>query len=244
MKHAAVVLVVDNQDVYDHMAPIIAEEMNTTHVLHRSSEEGALDLIRTHQPLDMVFCDWETAGASFIAALRHDPETHFTPLVVMSDSDRDDIIADAMRAGATDHLAKPFLPKGLVAKIRRVTKNQERRRQRRVRPVGEYRIEASFSAGVAVDLELINISIGGCQTRAPGSLCRAICVYDEVQLTVTHEADTFTCNASVLRLAKDPQAAAPGASLLVTLEFGDLGENSERLVELLDDLREQWQPEE
>lgn len=240
MKHETVVLVVDSQEVFEHMAPIIAEELKTTHILHRDSEEGALEVLRSHQPLDMIFADWEVAGPYFIAAVRNDPETHFTPLIVMSSTDRDDVIADAMRAGASDHMAKPFLPKGLVARIRRITKNQERRRQRRVRPQDAYKVTATIDGLAPLDLAMVDIALGGCQTRAPLSLCRDVCIYQEAELAISHADEVITLAGRVMRMAKDPTSPDPGNTILLAFEFTGVDDSRDELSDLLDHLREQW----
>lgn len=67
-------------------------------------------------------CDW----------LRHDPEDPQVPVVLMSASGDTETRLEALARGADDFLGKPFSPKELVARVKRLlARSQEAREQRR-----------------------------------------------------------------------------------------------------------------
>jgi len=238
MNHEAVVLIVDEKRHFDFMAPIVSRELNTARLIHANSVEEALAFLRSHEPLDLIFTDWNIAGADFTRALRNDPETHHTPLIAMSRSDTDELVAAAMRAGANDHLVKPFLEKALTAAIRRITKNRERRRRRRVRPLDPNTVAVELADG-SEELALVDISIGGCRARAPVALQSRLPIYLHATVDVEHGEDAFRLPGEIIRLSHDPDSEHGGA-VLVTFRFTDLADGGAALSEMLDGLRERW----
>lgn len=67
-------------------------------------------------------CDW----------LRHDPEDPQVPVVLLADANETDLKLEALARGADDVLTKPFSPKELVARVRRLlARSHELRDQRR-----------------------------------------------------------------------------------------------------------------
>ncbi|MBI5169355.1 MAG: response regulator [Candidatus Eisenbacteria bacterium] len=67
-------------------------------------------------------CDW----------LRHDPEDPQVPVVLLADANDGDLKLEALARGADDVLTKPFSPRELVARTKRLlARSQELREQRR-----------------------------------------------------------------------------------------------------------------
>jgi|GEM_PF-2034596 len=241
MKHVTTVLVVDDRATYEMMAPIIAAELDMAEVLHADSEAAALALLHSHQPLDLIFSDWDLAGLPFVRAVREELETHFTPVVVMSAEDRDHIIANAMRAGATDHMAKPFIRKGLINKLHRLTRKLQQRRLRRVEPQDVCHIHATIN-GQRLELELVDISLTGCQTRLTLAESEALRIYQSATIEICRSEGekALQVAAKVLRLAADKSSTASSDRVLLGFEFTDLQGHEAQLNALLDHLRERW----
>ncbi len=239
MSHETAVLIVDDKRHFDFMAPIVSRELHTARLVHADSFEEALLVLRSHEALDLVFTDWSIAGADFARALRNDPETHHTPLIAMSRSDTDALVAAALRAGANDHLVKPFLEKALVAAIRRITKNRERRHRRRVRPVGTNWVGVDLSDREE-RLELVDISLGGCRVRAPEALQAQFPIYRQVTVSLDHAGAPLRLSAEIIRLSHDPEGGPHAGTVMITVRFTDLSEAGDTLKQLLDDLRERW----
>lgn len=60
-------------------------------------------------------------GLQLVALLRRQPGWEKVPVLMLTAKARDNDVARAMEAGATDYLAKPFQPEELLARLRAFT---------------------------------------------------------------------------------------------------------------------------
>lgn len=77
----------------------------------------ALEMLR-EVPYDLVITDWKMPrldGHGLIKAIRHWPERERTPVLVLTGSLPD----EALKAGATDVVTKPFTTDELLVKVQR-----------------------------------------------------------------------------------------------------------------------------
>lgn len=77
----------------------------------------ALEMLR-EVPYDLIITDWKMPrldGHGLIKAIRHWPEREQTPVLVLTGSLPD----EAMQAGATDVVTKPFTTDELLVKVQR-----------------------------------------------------------------------------------------------------------------------------
>lgn len=77
----------------------------------------ALEMLR-EVPYDLIITDWKMPrldGHGLISAIRHWPEREQTPVLVLTGSLPD----EAMQAGATDVVTKPFTTDELLVKVQR-----------------------------------------------------------------------------------------------------------------------------
>ena len=73
-------------------------------------------IIRTEQP-HLVLLDLMLPGDDGIELLRNVPLLADLPVVFISAYDRDEVIAEALEAGAADYIVKPFSPTELTARV-------------------------------------------------------------------------------------------------------------------------------
>ena len=86
-----------------------------------STDNGvqALQLAVAHVP-DLVLLDLVLPGMSgflVLEALRAEPKTRETPVIIVSAKAQDDDIQKARQLGANDYLVKPFTPEGLLRAV-------------------------------------------------------------------------------------------------------------------------------
>ena len=82
-------------------------------------------LIRTGEP-HLVLLDFTLPGTNGITLMGSVPELADLPVIFLSGYNRDETIAEALNAGATDYIVKPFSPTVLVAKVRVALRNVAR----------------------------------------------------------------------------------------------------------------------
>ena len=89
-------------------------------VLKAATGTSALELIGRERP-DLVVLDWTMPGSSGIevlTALRQDPLTASTPVIMLSGKEEEADLAQAASLGAYAFLVKPFSPPQLLNTIR------------------------------------------------------------------------------------------------------------------------------
>ena len=89
-------------------------------VLKAATGPSALELIRRERP-DLVVLDWTMPGSSgieILTALRQDPLTATTPVIMLTGKEEEADRAHAAALGAYAFLVKPFSPPQLLNTIR------------------------------------------------------------------------------------------------------------------------------
>lgn len=241
MKHQVKVLIVESREMFDIMAPVIQAELHPDSIFHCASKAEAMAEIGSHTKYDMIFADWELSGEAFMKAVRTSAENHFSPLVVLATHDENAFIGRVMRCGATDLLMKPFLEKGLVAKIRKVAQGIEHRRHHRVNLPETVAVQAEIRTEDEVrttTMELINISVDGCKAKTESSCVSRI--YDHAALEFTFRDSEFNITANLIRLEADPALAKTGGDhMFASFVFVDVDESlRDKLNQMLDELSE------
>lgn len=87
------------------------------------AEDGAkgLSLFGEATP-DVVITDWNMPnmnGLELVTAIRENNKT--TPIIMVTTEAEKSKVVEAIKAGISDYLIKPFTPEALSAKIRKVT---------------------------------------------------------------------------------------------------------------------------
>jgi PAS domain S-box-containing protein len=120
----------DNSDMRDYIAGLLGGDYE---VLLAADGGAALELARTQAP-DLVLSDVmmpRVDGFGLLRALRADPLTARTPVVLVSARAGEEATVDGLDAGADDYLVKPFSGRELVARVRANVELERVRRSRR-----------------------------------------------------------------------------------------------------------------
>ncbi|MBI4605925.1 MAG: response regulator [Planctomycetes bacterium] len=91
-------------------------------ILEAADGSQALELAREKAP-DLVLVDWMMPGMNGLEVtkrLRADPATAGTPVIMLTARGQSSDRAQALRAGVSAFLAKPFSPLELLETVRRV----------------------------------------------------------------------------------------------------------------------------
>lgn len=128
MKAQRVLVVEDDAEMRAYYGRLFERERAEWEAVIVSDGEQALGVLK-HDPLDMVLLDWRLpgiSGASLVKALRAHPRTRGLPVLMVTAKASESEEVAALEAGADDHLAKPFDEKVLVARLRCLTRRQQR----------------------------------------------------------------------------------------------------------------------
>ncbi len=113
------VLVVDDYALTREMVKSILRQLGFLNVV--SVENGAIALkVVKEQEIGLVICDWNMPGLSGIAVLRElrsDERYRDTPFLMLTAEAYRENVVEALKAGVTDYVAKPFTAADLSEKI-------------------------------------------------------------------------------------------------------------------------------
>ena len=139
------ILVVDDEKYISDLLKynLEAERYGVT-VVTRAADVPSIDLA----PFHLIIADamgQSFSGMDMLRAIKDNPATSYIPVVILSHSDSQDDIIDALDNGADDYILKPFSLRELMARIRSVL----RRRQAMTAPRAATRLQFR---GLSVDL--------------------------------------------------------------------------------------------
>ena len=90
-----------------------------------TGEPGELAAITRAERPRLVLLDLALPGLDGIELMRQTPELSDLPVIFISAYGRDETVARALEAGATDYIVKPFSPTELVARVRAALRRHE-----------------------------------------------------------------------------------------------------------------------
>ena len=120
------ILIADDEE---HLRLLVRKTLETEdyRILEASDGRRALELARKERP-DLVILDWmmpESPGIEVLKALREDPDTTATPVVMLSARSQRVDRNQAVLLGIRGYLVKPFSPLELMQLVERVLEEQE-----------------------------------------------------------------------------------------------------------------------
>ena len=122
----SILVVDDDRRVLDLLQ--ISLSQNGYRVLTAATGEEALEMVR-REPPDLMILDLRLPkknGYEVCAALKSSKETAHIPIVMVSATAEVDARLQGLMHGADDYLTKPFSPKELLIKVRRIFERLER----------------------------------------------------------------------------------------------------------------------
>lgn len=223
-------LVVDDSiQIVNLVSKMLKERLKFGKVVALTDAKEALQILQEEQ-IDWVISDWEMPGVSGLELLkqvRSDPKTADIPFILMSSRADKESLVEAVSAGVSDYISKPFSPATLDEKLRRFIHIKERRRDVRVTPTDEYICEVVATDEKKYNTELVNLSISGCLLKSPVAR-GGIYVYDKLPLLLKLGEANLKVKAEVVRL-DSVQSEEKEASQFMTIAV--------RFLDLEDDVR-------
>ncbi|MBI4389329.1 MAG: response regulator [Nitrospinae bacterium] len=118
------VMVVDDSSVMRQIIKNNLKQLGFSHI--SDAEDGAMGLKKLgEEPVDLIVSDWnmpKMTGIEFLKAVRADAKYKAIPfLMVTSEADKEKIM-EAVQAGVSQYIVKPFNANQLEEKIKQIFK--------------------------------------------------------------------------------------------------------------------------
>lgn len=113
------ILIVDDVLSMRSLTKAILREAGFTHVFDAPDGQEALKLMRKVK-VNIVVCDWNMpvmSGIEFFKAVQEEPKLAGTPFIMLTSSSETSKVKEAIEAGITAYMIKPYKPTDLVNKI-------------------------------------------------------------------------------------------------------------------------------
>ncbi len=114
------ILTVDDSST---MRRIIKNTLNRLDYTDVVEAEHGVDALAKMAGVELVLTDWnmpEMDGLTFVKALRSNPQYNDIPIIMVTTEAAKKEILEAIKAGVTDYIVKPFTPDTLKEKIEKV----------------------------------------------------------------------------------------------------------------------------
>ncbi len=124
MKQNPRILIVDDFETVRLFLRNALNQIGIENIEEAGDGKEALQMIedwhKRSQSFDMVFCDWnmpEMTGIELLQELRRTPHLKNLPFVMVTAESETSSVENALKAGTTDYITKPFTVDGLREKI-------------------------------------------------------------------------------------------------------------------------------
>ncbi|MEL7185771.1 MAG: response regulator transcription factor [Pseudomonadota bacterium] len=123
------VLVVEDNEHVAYMLDFMLQRAGYD-VIAVGNGRDAQAAIENIEPVDVVLLDLMlpyVSGYQLIEEIRDDAKWQYVPIIVLSGKVLEEDIVQALDLGANDYVTKPFRPEELLARMRRIVADSERR---------------------------------------------------------------------------------------------------------------------
>ena len=121
------ILVVDDMLTIRDLVKGQLRAMGFKNVIEASDGEAALGIVINHasagSPVELVICDWnmpKMTGLEFLKQIRASEQFAKLPFVLLTSESERDQVTEAIMAGVSQYIVKPFAAKGFEDKLRGV----------------------------------------------------------------------------------------------------------------------------
>jgi two-component system chemotaxis response regulator CheY len=113
------VLVVDDMDVIRNLVSSCLKELGVRKVFLSPNGSIAWNQLQD-TPIDIIICDWDmpqVSGLELLKLIRASTKYNHIPFLMLTATTEKEKVVDAMEAGVSDFLSKPFSPKDLEYRV-------------------------------------------------------------------------------------------------------------------------------
>lgn len=160
-------IVTDSPLTQKYVTAILREIIDLGNVKSPGSSEEAIRLIQNDHSQHCSFIFYEDSAAAnshhaFIEAIRQEPNTATTPIVLLGQQPPDNHDPEQARLQLSTFLQRPFLPSALISLLFELFQEKDRRLAKRINTDLPATIDMGCYAIKPYSAQLLNISYSGC----------------------------------------------------------------------------------
>ncbi len=118
------VLIVDDFATMRKIVRNVLKQIGFTTMIEADNGKAALKVIKKEN-IDLILCDWnmpEMPGIELLKAIRSDDELKNIPFVMVTAEAQKDNIIEAVKAGVSSYIVKPFTAETVSEKLNTIFK--------------------------------------------------------------------------------------------------------------------------
>ena len=116
------ILIVDDSDSTRTLLRTILEHAHFNHIVEAKNGVQAWEFLKNNA-FDLVITDWqmqEMSGLKLLEQIRHHPKTQNIPVMMITIHTEKAFVNQALKAGVTHYITKPFDPAMVIKKLHMV----------------------------------------------------------------------------------------------------------------------------
>lgn len=122
------VLVVDDFATMRRIIKNVLKQIGFTKILEADDGTSALEVLKENE-IDLIISDWNMprmTGLDFLKTVRKEPSTKDIPFLMVTAEAQKDNVIQAVQAGVSNYLVKPFTADSIKIKLAQILPKQER----------------------------------------------------------------------------------------------------------------------
>ena len=117
-----IVLVVDDFASMRRIVKNVLKQMGFKKIIEAEDGSSALQVLKKEE-IGLVLCDWNMprmTGIDLLKAVRSDESLKDIPFLMVTAEGQKDNVVEAVQAGVSNYIMKPFTAEGLEEKVKKV----------------------------------------------------------------------------------------------------------------------------
>ncbi len=119
------VLIVDDFATMRRIVRNVLKQIGFTNMIEADNGKAALKVLK-NENIDLILCDWnmpEMPGIDLLKTLKSDDELKDIPFVMVTAEAQKDNIIEAVKAGVSSYIVKPFTAETVSEKLNAIFKD-------------------------------------------------------------------------------------------------------------------------
>ena len=116
------VLIVDDFSTMRKILRNVLKQMGFTNMIEADNGKTALKVLKK-ESFDLILCDWnmpEMSGLELLKKVRSDDDLKSIPFIMATAEAQQDNILEAVKAGVTNYIVKPFTAETVKEKLTKI----------------------------------------------------------------------------------------------------------------------------